>query len=295
MFECVPAEFDANCEQCGKGYFFGKRGLKKTTPTCSPSCREKLKNKLRGRPRYRKACITCGEEYLGEKKQLYCSAKCRTLTYHPIGISEIRRIDRTRTCPTCSLVFTNKPGRKRRFCSPRCAQIDLHDGMRSGRIRRGVRVGRPKLPRICPRCGVSELPEFKIVCRGCLKVKQRVCVSCGDVLTVKKVMRCDPCREAARSTARRINRAKRKALERGAVREAFDPMAVFARDKWHCQLCGVSTPKRLRGKNESRSPELDHIVPLSLGGEHTMRNSQCLCRSCNLAKGATVRGQLFLF
>ena len=32
--------------------------------------------------------------------------------------------------------------------------------------------------------------------------------------------------------------------------------------------------------------------PLILGGEHSMRNTQCLCRKCNRDKGATAQGQL---
>ncbi|MFC5490617.1 HNH endonuclease [Dokdonella soli] len=31
---------------------------------------------------------------------------------------------------------------------------------------------------------------------------------------------------------------------------------------------------------------MDHVIPLSLGGTHTWHNTQCLCRSCNVSKGA---------
>ncbi|WP_083716658.1 HNH endonuclease signature motif containing protein [Agrobacterium sp. DSM 25558] len=32
------------------------------------------------------------------------------------------------------------------------------------------------------------------------------------------------------------------------------------------------------------SPELDHVKCLSIGGDHVQSNTQCLCRSCNVAK-----------
>jgi 5-methylcytosine-specific restriction endonuclease McrA len=32
----------------------------------------------------------------------------------------------------------------------------------------------------------------------------------------------------------------------------------------------------------------DHVVPLSLGGDHTIENSQVLCRSCNASKATKV-------
>lgn len=41
-----------------------------------------------------------------------------------------------------------------------------------------------------------------------------------------------------------------------------------------CAWCGAT--KRLT---------VDHIVPLVAGGSNRLRNLQCLCRSCNLAKG----------
>jgi 5-methylcytosine-specific restriction endonuclease McrA len=72
------------------------------------------------------------------------------------------------------------------------------------------------------------------------------------------------------------------------------PEIVFARDKWRCQLCKVRTPKRLRGTTHPRAPELDHIVPIAAGGDHTWNNVQCACRKCNGEKGSAPAGQLLL-
>jgi 5-methylcytosine-specific restriction endonuclease McrA len=88
----------------------------------------------------------------------------------------------------------------------------------------------------------------------------------------------------------------RKALSRGKVdgAERFDPLEVLARDGWRCHICGVSTPKRLRGTFDDRAPELDHIIPLAAGGEHTRLNTACACRKCNIAKSNKPLGQLRL-
>lgn len=69
---------------------------------------------------------------------------------------------------------------------------------------------------------------------------------------------------------------------------------VFERDGWRCQLCGCSTPKRLRGTYKPNAPEVDHIIPMSLGGGHTWANVQCSCRKCNADKSAKPLGQLRL-
>ena len=66
----------------------------------------------------------------------------------------------------------------------------------------------------------------------------------------------------------------------------FKPSTVFDRDGWRCRACHRSTPPELRGTFEDRAPELDHVVPLSKGGDHSMENTQCLCRACNMKKGA---------
>ena len=93
----------------------------------------------------------------------------------------------------------------------------------------------------------------------------------------------------------RANKARRKAIERGCSEaRSLDPLAVFQRDKWRCRLCGIKTPKGLRGTIDPRAPELDHVVTIADGGAHTMQNTQCACRSCNIAKGRRSLGQLHL-
>lgn len=50
--------------------------------------------------------------------------------------------------------------------------------------------------------------------------------------------------------------------------------AVFERDDFTCQYCGV------RGGRL----QCDHIVPVSHGGSHLLSNLTTACRSCNLSK-----------
>lgn len=95
-------------------------------------------------------------------------------------------------------------------------------------------------------------------------------------------------------TSRRIHRAMRKAKQRAVTVERVDPLRVLERDRWRCQLCGIKTPRTKRGTLAANAPEVDHIVPLALGGEHSYRNVQCACRGCNASKAATVRGQFLL-
>lgn len=59
--------------------------------------------------------------------------------------------------------------------------------------------------------------------------------------------------------------------------------AVFLRDAYRCQSCGVLVGQR------PRDAQCDHIVPRDKGGSDEMSNLQTLCQRCHQAK--TVRGE----
>lgn len=127
--------------------------------------------------------------------------------------------------------------------------------------------------------------------------KVRTCKSCNKVIYLKYRCYCPSCAEESKKDSRkrtkdtesykawnRSSKSKRRALVRSTKTEDFDPFFIFERDGWLCRICGVSTPKDARGLGLANSPELDHVVPLSKGGTHTIENTQCLCRSCNNIK-----------
>ena len=53
---------------------------------------------------------------------------------------------------------------------------------------------------------------------------------------------------------------------------------VLRRDDFHCVRCG-------RGRKDGVKLHVDHIVPVSRGGESVMSNLQTLCEDCNRGKG----------
>lgn len=126
----------------------------------------------------------------------------------------------------------------------------------------------------CKRCGVVYRPTSS---------GGRPSVYCGE-----------ECRRAVQQQHKRAARLRRKAATRAVTVETVDPIKVFERDGWRCRLCGSKAPKAKRGTYEADAPELDHIIPLSRGGEHSYRNTQCACRRCNLEKSDRPLGQLLL-
>lgn len=62
-----------------------------------------------------------------------------------------------------------------------------------------------------------------------------------------------------------------------------------------CPLCKV---RLIDAPYLPASKELDHIVPLNIGGTHTIGNVRIICRTCNLRRpkdGSDYTGPVTLF
>lgn len=95
--------------------------------------------------------------------------------------------------------------------------------------------------------------------------------------------------ESARATVRRWMKANRhiknahemvrRARKRGAFVEMVDPLVVFTRDNGACGICK-------RAVEPEDKWHIDHVLPLSKGGEHSYANTQLAHAVCNIAKGS---------
>lgn len=246
-------------------------------------------------------CVGCGEL---TQRPKHCSAGCRERSRPPRPSRQRNPCGPIRQCLVCSKEF-RRPGRSTRDSGKCCSR---ECGFELERHRRGER----KTVRL------MIIRERTVYARWARNAARRArdadagkrCRDCG-VVVPKGTQRCETCRAAATEAnrrharqrakfseaakaAKRAGKARRKAIERGIHAERFDPFEIFERDKWRCHLCGCKTPKALRGTYQDRAPELDHIVPLSKGGQHTRTNTACSCRKCNGVKGDRPLGQLRL-
>jgi 5-methylcytosine-specific restriction endonuclease McrA len=206
-------------------------------------------------------------------------------------------------------VRTQRDGGK--YCSRACCFNDPNWRPALYRANREAKR-KARVPRTfqasCPTCGrsfITSITNPAVMCsRTCVHTSrvgvkvngplyEHACGDCGSTFSTqrRKGNRCRLCRKRY---IQRVKQAVKRARRMDARRESIDPLMVFTRDKWTCQLCGCATPKKLRGKHVSSSPEIDHILPLSRGGSHTWDNVQCSCRACNQSKHARFLGQLRL-
>lgn len=80
--------------------------------------------------------------------------------------------------------------------------------------------------------------------------------------------------------------AKQRARSHGcAVVEDVDRISVMQRDGWACYICGVDT-SLISDPFDPASATVDHVIALSNGGEHSMRNVRRCCLGCNSSKAA---------
>ena len=229
----------------------------------------------------KRTCTLCGNAFTLKKdsgsKGLVCSRECyfkhlSLRTQHKERAKAAKRLEieldreqralaRTRPCDACGNPFVAHTALSR-FCSRDC--------------RKGSRFRRKRVERACVECGTVFMAGFSTITRCPLHQKRST-------------------RRQYRRKHGHSGKIRNRAIRFGVQYvKGISRTKLFERDGWRCVLCGCSTPKRLIGKNHPRSPTIDHIVPMSMGGAHTWDNIQLACRDCNTRKSTRTVGQLRL-
>ena len=79
--------------------------------------------------------------------------------------------------------------------------------------------------------------------------------------------------------------SERRARKSGVYREPWDRFEIAERDGWICQIC--KNPIENMPKQKYRNPmylNIDHIVPISKGGDDAPHNLQATHSTCNKSK-----------
>ena len=234
-------------------------------------------------------CTTCGVEFL-DKRDMW----------------------RRNTCQSCLRMSARRHEEKRKRGEER-AQLrkikrEKERSLRPVKVR-PIKEEPKKIKRFCQNCGV-ELSGIKrkfcsVECARSVRsdaIQRELLKSRG--LECWPTRRCDECdeefvarpygardrrfcrRECGRRWTLREKTRQRRAITKTLAVVDFSADDVFDRDQWTCQECGIATPRSMRATGAENEPQLDHIIPLSRGGDHAPSNCRCLCRKCNLDKGA---------
>lgn len=153
----------------------------------------------------------------------------------------------------------------------------------------------------CRQCG-AEIPkgrtQLRKLCDDCRPGPfhgpwPTVCVGCAGPLPSnagrkggKPHVKCARCRRAVKDMTRQ-KRNKRIAV---TFVESIDVRVLAQRDGWVCQLCQRRVNPRWVYPS-GRSASIDHVIPVSAGGEHSYRNCQLAHLSCNKRKNTRAVGE----
>lgn len=120
------------------------------------------------------------------------------------------------------------------------------------------------------------------------------CLSCGIAFTsLGPRKRCEPCaaRRKAEQYAEKCRR--RRVLKRGGIAEPYTLAEIAQRDHHRCQLCRRKVDMALKVPH-LKAPTVDHVIPVSEGGDDVRANVQLAHFGCNVSKGARGSQQLAL-
>jgi 5-methylcytosine-specific restriction endonuclease McrA len=306
-------ETTTDCGICGTAFTYIQATKKRKYCT---ECKGKPKYILL--PAAELTCAGCGKAYTPKRKNprgKWCSIDCMNTAPKPY-IPDY-------TCNYCGEIFKPKARDRTKYCSWSCSAKKRSDDRRpiTEEIKAIRRIAKNNAPPRKKEMHVSACEYCKtdyernranqIFCSRRCGINHRLdmrtrsvsttnCTECGvlfsRVFPHRSRTTCsDDCAKARERSlketvnsrrSKRIMAARTSAKIRGCTtrRESIDPYDVFHRDGWKCVACGDETPKELRGSIEDNAPELDHVIPISRGGEHTYSNLQTLCRLCNLLK-----------
>lgn len=224
-------------------------------------------------------CAHCGLSHAAttanaRRKQTarkFCNRTCNS-AYE----ANLRKIDRLaakrenpRFCPQCNADITERKA-DAKFCSVFCSEVY-----------RGARFPKP-------------LDSIECALDGCDVVftpNRRATKCCSEKhgqIHWNRVSRADGRQKAEPWNDRRKSHwHKRRAQKMQLPADNIRPTGVYERDEWVCNICSAPVDRNLSWP-DPMSPSLDHVLPLSLGGHHTMENVALAHLSCNVRKGNRV-------
>lgn len=201
----------------------------------------------------------------------WCSESCRVwMLRHP---GQTRHLPLTP--PICAMCGGALSGNRFRTCSPECS-IAYKRKQDRLRYAKGVQVGT---------CLVCNAPFVR---RSGSLTCSPDCKKVYKAAQNRERRKSSPVSESERERLRSKNHLRR--VKYGATSEVVRFTDIAERDRWRCHLCNKRIDQDLRYP-DPMSGSLDHVVPLSAGGDHSCANVALAHLACNVRKGARGGGE----
>jgi hypothetical protein len=240
----------------------------------------------------RECCQVCGGEFERRPGRQTCSQQCGQRLRRQRGGATRKG----RTCEVCGMTY-DATYASQRTCGRACGVL-VHSRNIEAAERRMRRANRPSPESVCLWCGRRFSHRYdKVVLFCCLKCdeawRRRLhakrslysCRRCGRGHFLGPRRNCDSCKAAVRRARRTADKRRRRALRAGVTSEAYTLSEVAVRDRFRCGICHGRVAMK-RAAPHPKSPSIDHVLPLSAGGDDTRANVRLAHFSCNVRKRA---------
>lgn len=223
-----------------------------------------------------KVCIGCGGKFIPVNgNQHRCKRSCGRV--HSC-------LSAPKPCLHCGKDFRGRVTQQK-FCSLECNRTFM------GAAR--------SMPTPCVECGQpvlrinGQIRKFHDACRDQRRVRRAaentkpelICAWCQEPIVGRVRTYC------SQECSKRAQTARKHVRRRGIRKATPIPVSlIHSRDHGRCQLCRRPVSLRLSAPHP-RSATLDHIIPLSRGGEHSRANVQLAHYGCNSSKGNRATGE----
>lgn len=262
------------------------------------------------------SCQVCNELFKPKtKKSIYCSLECRKKAFlagKRIREKEYRQANKQLPIPeegiykclNCKKDFERGKGKgSYKYCSRECSFEHKKASIKKEKLK------------TCIICG----KQYKGKCSSdCYKTKNRLLAQEYDrKMHAEKAFKCKYCsiifvpsykdkhrifcsdncsKKYKRNKEGRSFNVRAKLILKRFYGDDYrkhyqkiEPIIIYERDQWLCGICGHPIEKTQKSPLPN-SPSIDHIIPLSLGGEHKPNNLRAAHLYCNSIRGNGGRG-----
>jgi len=258
----MPTQTTLTCPQCQQHFDFIPTNNRRKY--CSYKCKRRA-NQLAEDAESRKRYLNSpkGKAMKKRKAERYEQSE-RGQTKYRSRLLE-KRLHTANNRKPCLVCFEPIPVGKQKFCGRECRQFNrlLFDLPKTAMVRK------------CLQCGSDSHFRQKYCSKKCQQ---------------KAVRQTEKSKITRRAASRR-----RRARKRNVFHQTVYLEIVAKRDNYKCHICRKQVKMDLHVL-DNQAPTLDHLIPLSLGGDHTYANIRLAHRICNSKKGnRAINEQLMLF
>lgn len=232
-------------------------------------------------------CVVCGKEFIPKR---YDSKVCSKECLKHFSSKKYPIKDKISKCLICGKEFIKVKSNQKTCCRECGDKFRLNNYKIKAENKESFKKERKLYIKYCKYCG-NEFNTFYnhqlFCCSNCYELFNKKpkkqynnkCLWCGkNFISNRKSNFC--CKSCYRSSYQKgvlhhrpykINNSSQNRIYRNIIGE---------RDNWICNICGEKIDKNLKYPNPM-SASLDHIIPLSKGGQHSYDNVHIAHLYCN--------------